>query len=79
VPKSASVPKQGGAHNSTSLCKSITVNIQGVPLPFFLFQKLIPQKPKQLGQKFQQFSVFHEVPFHMRKKFFFTSLANIKR
>ena len=46
-------------------------NVQGVPLPFFLFQKLISQRPKQLGEKFQQFSVFHEVPFHMRKNFFF--------
>ena len=45
-------------------------SVQGVPLPFFLFQKLISQRPKQLGQKFQQFSAFHEVPFHMRKIFF---------
>ena len=49
----------------------ITLMVQGVPIPFFLFQKLIPQRPRQVGQKFQQFSAFHEVPFHMRQKFFF--------
>ena len=44
--------------------------LQGVPLPFFLFQKLITQRPKQLHQKFQQFLAFHEVPFYMSKFFF---------
>ena len=77
--KRQTISTKGHHHPSVANLKRENLTIfwhsQGVRLTFYLFQKLIFWSLWWVGQKFQQFSVFHEGTFHMRKRKFFQKIS----